>query len=119
MLARAVHFNSRRRPKPFITINCGAIPKDLLESELFGHMRGSFTGALAHKQGKVEVADRGTLFLDEIGEMPMELQVKMLRMIQQGEIEKIGDHVASKSGRANHCRNTPKPAGHDRGRHVS
>ncbi|HYI95403.1 MAG TPA: sigma-54 dependent transcriptional regulator [Bryobacteraceae bacterium] len=90
LLARAVHFNSRRAAKAFITINCGAIPRDLLESELFGHMRGSFTGALSHKQGKVEAADGGTLFLDEIGEMSMELQVKMLRMIQEGEIEKIG-----------------------------
>lgn len=90
LLARAIHFNSRRASKPFVTINCGAIPKDLLESELFGHMRGSFTGAMAHKQGKIESADTGTLFLDEIGEMSMELQVKMLRMIQEGEIEKIG-----------------------------
>ena len=96
LLARAVHFNSRRASKAFITINCGAIPKDLLESELFGHMRGSFTGALAHKQGKVEAADGGTLFLDEIGEMSMELQVKMLRMIQEGEIEKIGTTAPQK-----------------------
>ena len=90
LLAKAIHFNSNRKGKPFITINCGAIPKDLLESELFGHFKGSFTGALAHKQGKVEVADGGTLFLDEIGEMPHELQVKLLRMLQEGEIEKIG-----------------------------
>lgn len=90
LLAKAIHFNSNRKDKPFITINCGAIPKDLLESELFGHFKGSFTGALAHKQGKVEVADGGTLFLDEIGEMPHELQVKLLRMLQEGEIEKIG-----------------------------
>jgi len=90
LLAKAVHFNSLRRDKPFVTINCGAIPKDLLESELFGHVKGSFTGAMAHKKGKVESADGGTLFLDEIGEMPLELQVKMLRLIQQGEIEKVG-----------------------------
>ena len=90
LLAKAVHFNSRRKDKPFVTINCGAIPKDLLESELFGHVRGSFTGALANKRGKVELADGGTLFLDEIGELPLELQVKMLRLIQQGEIEKLG-----------------------------
>ena len=70
LLARAIHFNSRRRDKPFVTINCGAIPRELLESELFGHVKGSFTGAMAHKTGKVEMADRGTLFLDEIGEMP-------------------------------------------------
>jgi len=90
LLARAIHFNSRRREKPFITINCGAIPRELLESELFGHVKGSFTGAVAHKAGKVEMADRGTLFLDEIGEMPGELQVKLLRLIQQGELEKVG-----------------------------
>jgi len=94
-LAKAVHFNSLRRDKPFVTINCGAIPRDLLESELFGHVKGSFTGALAHKRGKVESADGGTLFLDEIGEMPLELQVKMLRLIQQGEIEKVGAPSAS------------------------
>ena len=90
LLARAIHFNSRRRDKPFITINCGAIPRELLESELFGHVKGSFTGAVTHKTGKVEMADRGTLFLDEIGEMPGELQVKVLRLIQQGELEKVG-----------------------------
>src|ERR1041385_5132125 len=71
LLARAIHQNSRRKDKPFVTINCGAIPKDLLESELFGHVKGSFTGALAPKQGRIEVADGGTLFLDEIGELPL------------------------------------------------
>jgi two-component system NtrC family response regulator len=96
LLARAIHFNSLRKDKPFVTINCGAIPKDLLESELFGHTKGSFTGAMAHKRGKIELADEGTLFLDEIGEMPLELQVKMLRLIQQGEIEKIGAPAPSK-----------------------
>ena len=90
LLAKAVHFNSPRKNKPFVTINCGAIPKDLLESELFGHVKGSFTGAFANKRGKVELADGGTLFLDEIGELPLELQVKLLRLIQQGEIEKLG-----------------------------
>jgi DNA-binding NtrC family response regulator len=90
LLAKAIHFNSRRKDRPFVTINCGAIPKDLLESELFGHVRGSFTGAWANKKGKVELADGGTLFLDEIGELPVGLQVKLLRLIQQGEIEKVG-----------------------------
>ncbi len=90
LLAKAVHFNSRRRDGPFVTINCGAIPRDLLQSELFGHVKGSFTGALADKRGKIELADGGTLFLDEIGEMPLELQVKLLRLIQNGEIEKVG-----------------------------
>ncbi len=90
LLAKAIHFNSPRKERVFVTINCGAIPKDLLESELFGHVKGSFTGAVAHKKGRAEVADGGTLFLDEIGEMPLELQVKLLRLIQQGEIEKVG-----------------------------
>jgi DNA-binding NtrC family response regulator len=90
LLAKAIHFNSPRRDRPFIVINCGAIPKDLLESELFGHVKGAFTGAVANKIGKVEMADHGTLFLDEIGEMPLELQVKVLRVIQQREIEKVG-----------------------------
>jgi two-component system NtrC family response regulator len=90
LLARAIHLSSRRRERPFVTINCGAIPRELLESELFGHVKGSFTGAVANKPGKIEMADRGTLFLDEIGEMPGELQVKLLRLIQQGELEKVG-----------------------------
>lgn len=90
LLARAIHFNSFRRDNPLVTINCGAIPKELLESELFGHRKGAFTGAVADKRGRIELADGGTLFLDEIGEMPPELQVKLLRLIQEGEIEKLG-----------------------------
>ncbi len=90
LLARAIHQSSRRKNQPFITINSGAIPKDLMESELFGYTRGSFTGAVTPKKGKVEMAHGGTLFLDEIGEMPLELQVKLLRLIQNGEIEKVG-----------------------------
>ena len=96
LLAKAVHFNSGRREKPFVVINCGAIPKDLLESELFGHLRGAFTGAVANKTGRIEMAHGGTLFLDEIGEMPPELQVKLLRVIQQREIEKVGSPVPLK-----------------------
>lgn len=90
LLARAIHQNSGRKDQAFVTINCGAIPKDLLESELFGHTKGSFTGAVSPKRGKVEAADGGTLFLDEVGELPLELQVKLLRLIQNGEIEKVG-----------------------------
>jgi two-component system, NtrC family, response regulator len=90
LLAKAVHFNSSRRDGPFVVINCGAIPKDLLESELFGHVKGSFTGAVAHKRGKAELAHGGTLFLDEIGDLPADLQVKVLRLIQAGGIEKVG-----------------------------
>jgi DNA-binding NtrC family response regulator len=96
LLARAIHQNSSRRNGPFQTINCGAIPKDLLESELFGHTKGSFTGAMAAKKGQVEMADGGTLFLDEAGELPLELQVKLLRLVQYGEIDKIGSTSAVK-----------------------
>lgn len=96
LLAKAIHFNSPRRDRPFVIINCGAIPKELLESELFGHTKGSFTGALANKQGKIEMADQGSLFLDEIGEMPLDLQVKLLRLIQEREIERIGAAAPTK-----------------------
>jgi DNA-binding NtrC family response regulator len=96
VLAKAIHYNSLRRERPFVTINCGAIPAELLQSELFGHLRGSFTGATTHKRGKVELADTGTLFLDEIGELPPELQVRLLRLIQEREIEKIGAAQAAK-----------------------
>jgi DNA-binding NtrC family response regulator len=90
LLARAIHHNSRRRNRTFVTINCGAIPKDLIESELFGFQRGAFTGAHVAKPGKVEMADGGTLFLDEVGELPQDTQAKMLRLLQNGEIEKLG-----------------------------
>jgi DNA-binding NtrC family response regulator len=90
LVAKAIHFNGPRREKPFIAINCGAIPADLLESELFGHARGSFTGAVADKPGKFEAANGGTIFLDEIGTMPMHLQMKLLRVLQEHEVERVG-----------------------------
>jgi DNA-binding NtrC family response regulator len=90
LLAKAIHVNSPRRDRPFVIISCGSIPKELLESELFGHVKGSFTGAMMHKKGKVEIADGGTVFLDEIGEMPFDLQVRVLRLVQEHEIEKVG-----------------------------
>jgi len=90
LVAKAIHFNGPRREKPFIAINCGAIPAELLESELFGHARGSFTGAVADKPGKFEVANGGTIFLDEIGTMPMHLQMKLLRVLQEHEVERVG-----------------------------
>ncbi len=90
LLAKAIHQNSFRATKPFITVNCGAIPESLIESELFGHRKGSFTGALADRTGKFETANQGTVFLDEIGELPINLQVRLLRVIQEREIDKIG-----------------------------
>ena len=90
MVARAIHQKSKRRNKPFISINCGAIPENLLESELFGHVRGAFTGATSSKQGKFELADSGTIFLDEIGDMSADLQVKVLKVLEEGEFEQVG-----------------------------
>jgi two-component system, NtrC family, response regulator AtoC len=90
LVATAIHENSSRRDKPFIKINCAAIPETLLESELFGHEKGAFTGAVSSKPGRFELADGGTLFLDEVGEMPKEFQVKLLRCLQEKEFERVG-----------------------------
>ncbi len=90
LIARAIHVNSRRLGKPFLALNCAAIPSELLENELFGHERGAFTGATDRKAGKFEQADGGTLFLDEIGDMPLELQAKLLRVLQEKEITRTG-----------------------------
>lgn len=92
LVARAIHYNSPRQGKPFIAINCGAIPAELLESELFGHVKGAFTGAIADSPGKFEVANHGTIFLDEIGDMPQQLQMKLLRVLQEHEFEPIGSN---------------------------
>lgn len=90
VLARFIHANSRRADKSFIPVNCGAIPSGILESELFGHEKGAFTGAVQGRKGYFESADRGTIFLDEIGEMPLETQVKLLRVIETGEFQRVG-----------------------------
>lgn len=96
LVARAIHQSSRRSSGSFIVINCGAIPADLVESELFGYMRGAFTGAVTNKSGRIESADGGTLFLDEIGELPLEAQVKLLRVLQEGELTKLGASTPTK-----------------------
>ncbi|CAA9483560.1 MAG: Two-component system response regulator protein, partial [uncultured Sphingomonadaceae bacterium] len=91
MIAKAIHYNSPRKDNPFIRVNCGALSGTLLESELFGHVKGSFTGAIKDKIGRFEAADAGTIFLDEIGTMEPQLQVKLLRVLQERELEKVGD----------------------------
>jgi len=96
LIARAIHFNGPRKKKKLVTINCGAMPLELLESELFGHKRGAFTGATSDKAGLFETADGGTIFLDEIGDMPQPLQVKLLRALQEGEIRRVGENLPRK-----------------------
>lgn len=95
MVARAIHRWSPRRESPFVAVNCGAIPSELLESELFGHVRGSFTGAVSDKIGLFQEADKGTLLLDEIADLPTEMQVKLLRVIQEGEVRRVGGNKST------------------------
>src|SRR5205807_2403862 len=90
LIARAIHIQSDRRHHPYIKVNCAAIPAGLLESELFGHERGAFTGALMQTTGRFQLADHGTLFLDEVGDIPLELQPKLLRVLQEQEFERLG-----------------------------
>jgi transcriptional regulator with PAS, ATPase and Fis domain len=92
LIARAIHFHSPRRDKPFVKINCTALPENLMESELFGYEKGAFTGAVTSKPGKFEAADTGTVFLDEIGDVPPSIQVKLLRVLQEREIERLGSN---------------------------
>ncbi len=105
LVAINIHYESKRKLENFIPINCGSIPHDLIESELFGYEKGSFTGASTSKRGLFEQANHGTIFLDEVAELPLSAQVKLLRVIQDGEIEKIGRSRKNQSGRASHCRN--------------
>src|SRR5207245_9820455 len=90
LVARTLHERSPRASGPFITLNCAAVPAELIESELFGHEKGSFTGAAGRHIGKFEQAERGTVFLDEIGDMPLPMQAKLLRVLEEGEVERIG-----------------------------
>ena len=96
IVAKSIHFNSPRQEKPFVAVHCGAIPETLLESELFGHAKGAFTGAIREKIGKFESANLGTIFLDEIGTMPLHLQIKLLRVLQEQEIERVGSNATVK-----------------------
>ncbi len=96
LVAKAIHYNSPKKDKPFVAINCAAIPSELLESELFGHLKGSFTGAVANRMGKFELANTGTIFLDEIGSMSLALQGKILRVLQEKEIERVGGGKVTK-----------------------
>src|SRR5213075_1545772 len=90
LVARTLHEKSPRRGGPFVTLNCAAVPAELIKSELFGHEKGSFTGAASRHMGKFEQAHSGTLFLDEIGDMPLAMQAKLLRVLEEGEVERIG-----------------------------
>ncbi len=96
LVARAVHQQSMRNGKPFIAINCGALPENLIESELFGHRKGAFTGADSQRQGLFEIASSGTIFLDEIGELPLSMQAKLLRVLESGDVRRVGDNEAFK-----------------------
>jgi transcriptional regulator with GAF, ATPase, and Fis domain len=96
LIANMIHFSSQRKEGPFIKVNCGAIPENLIDSELFGHERGAFTGAVAESRGRFERADGGTIFLDEIGELPLQAQVRLLRVLQHREVERVGGTRAIK-----------------------
>ena len=103
MIAKAIHLNSSRRDKPFVPVNTGSMPHDLLESTLFGHVKGAFTSAIASKKGLFEVADKGTLFLDEIATMGLETQAKILRVLQDRRIHASGRNSGNSGGRSHHC----------------
>jgi transcriptional regulator with GAF, ATPase, and Fis domain len=96
LLAKEIHERGRRSQRPFVRVNCSAIPRDMFESEFFGHVRGAFTGALRDRPGRFQIADGGTIFLDEIGDLPFELQPKLLRVLQEGEYERVGEDVTRK-----------------------
>ena len=108
LVARAIHRNSPRTRERFVQVNCAAIPDDLIESELFGHEKGSFTGATEKQIGKFEQADRGTIFLDEVGDMSLKTQAKVLRVLEEGEVERLGSSRTLKV-------DGPRPGGDEQG----
>ena len=108
LVAHNVHALSRRRPKPFVEVNCAAIPEELIESELFGHVKGAFTGAVTDRRGRFEAADGGTIFLDEVGDMSLKTQAKVLRVLQEQVFEPVG-------GTSSVARRRPRPGGHEQG----
>ena len=119
LIARAIHDGSPRRDRPMVTVNCASVPRELFESEFFGHVKGAFTGALRDRIGRFQLADKGTIFLDEVGEIPIELQSKLLRVLQEGQFERVGDdkthhdrrarHLGYKSGSQSRSRSRPVP----------
>ena len=112
LIARAIHSDSKRRDRPLIKVNCAALPTGLVESELFGHEKGAFTGAIARRIGRFELADGGTIFLDEIGEIPLEVQVKLLRVLQEKEFDRVGGgQIADRGRRARDRRDESRFAG--------
>ena len=116
LIAREIHKISRRKDQPLVRVNCASIPKELFESEFFGHVRGAFTGAIKDRVGRFEAAHGGTLFLDEVGEIPMELQSKLLRALQEKQYRARGRRKNKASGRADHRRDEPRAAaGGERG----
>ncbi len=119
LVALGIHSASPRADRPFVPVNCAGLPETLLESELFGHVKGSFTGAYRDKQGKLEMADQGTVFLDEIGEMTLRMQGLLLRFLETGELQKVGaDRAAGVRRRPGDRRDQPAPARDDRAGHV-
>ena len=119
LIARAIHYNSRRKDKPFVVVSCSALPETLLESELFGHEKGSFTGAIRQRIGRFEMAEGGTVFLDEIGEMTMPVQLKLLRVLQEREIERVGGNQTAQGGCSRHRRDPPRPPARPCGNAIS
>ena len=118
LLARSIHFSGARRERPFVAVNCAAIPQELFESELFGSRRGAFTGATEHRRGHFQMANSGTLLLDEIGEMPLHLQSKLLRAIEERKVTSVGARPAGRHRRALHRHHQQGPPGRGRARHL-